>query len=238
MKNTRISLLPMVLLLAALPAAAQAPMAGPLSQFDKLAAQLKPANVVGEPVRAGNTFVVPFARLEFELAGGDIAPAFAGGAGAKTVPLGILIVEGDDVRVETFPEPPAPRSAFNQILQAVLDKKVAFMVNGLNAGNLGATPQDLSSLISAMMGQNTVMVNGLNIGNVNPPKPGPAQNPEAALAELKKSVAAKPTPEGWFQLGEALRKGGQKEPAAAAYKKALELRPNYPDAAKALASLK
>ena len=31
---------------------------------------------------------------------------FGGGMDAKTVPLGILIVEGDDVRAELFPEQP------------------------------------------------------------------------------------------------------------------------------------
>jgi len=87
-----------------LPARAQAPLAQPLADFDKLVAQLKTSSVVGEPIRAGDTAVIPFAKIKFALGGGEAMMGFGGGMDAKTIPLGILIVEGDDVRAELFPE--------------------------------------------------------------------------------------------------------------------------------------
>ena len=53
------------LLLWGLLARAQAPLAKPLADFDKLVSQLKVGGVVGEPIRAGDTTVVPFAKIQF-----------------------------------------------------------------------------------------------------------------------------------------------------------------------------
>ena len=96
-------LLALSLLFWALLANAQAPLAKPLAEFDKLVSQLKVGSVAGEPIRVGDTAVVPFAKIKFGLAGGEAMIGFGGGMDAKTIPLGILIVEGDDVRVELFP---------------------------------------------------------------------------------------------------------------------------------------
>jgi tetratricopeptide (TPR) repeat protein len=126
-------------------------------------------------------------------------------------------------------------------MQAILDRKVVFMVNGLNVGNTSGTIQDLAPLLSAMTGQTTVMVNGLNLGNLNPPRsaaPASAGNVDSTIADLEASIAKKPSPEAYYHLGEALRNKGLNDKAAAAYKKALELQPNYPEASKALAAIK
>ena len=282
------------LLLWGLPARAQAPLAEPLADFDKLVSQLKISNVVGEPIRTGNTAVIPFAKVKFELGGGGAFMGFGGGMGAKTVPMGILIVEGDDVRAERFPEQEDKAAPFQEIKQAILDRKIVLMVNGLNVGNASGTVQDLSPLVSAMMGQTTFMVNGLNLGNLSAPAPAASSAPNASLGELKKlldarkyvdalalsdtliardpegspdahlgrgvgrlmappgsggnvdgaiadfqaAITRKPSPEAYYYLGEALKKKGLNNKAAAAYKKALELRPNYPEASKALAAIK
>jgi tetratricopeptide (TPR) repeat protein len=61
---------------------------------------------------------------------------------------------------------------------------------------------------------------------------------DGAIADFEAAIATKPSPEACFNLGEALRKKGSNDKAAAAYKKALELRPNYPEASKALAAIK
>jgi uncharacterized spore protein YtfJ len=164
------------LLLWGLLARAQAPLAKPLADFDKLVSQLKVGSVVGEPIRAGDTTVVPFAKIQFSLAGGQAGGqatmGFGDGMDAKTVPLGILIVEGDDVRAELFPEQPEEKpTLLQEIRQAVLDRKWVYMVNGLNIGQTSGTIQDLAPLISAMMGQTTVMVNGLNLGTLATPAP-------------------------------------------------------------------
>jgi uncharacterized spore protein YtfJ len=230
------------LLLWGLPARAEAPLAKPLADFDKLVSQLKAGSVVGEPIRAGDTTVVPFAKIQFSLAGGQAMMGFGGGMDAKTVPLGILIVEGDDVRAELFPEQPEEKpTLLQEIRQAVLDRKWVYMVNGLNIGQTSGTIQDLAPLISAMMGQTTVMVNGLNLGTLATPASAASsakKEADPAIADLEAAVAKKPSAEAYYRLGEAFKNKGLKDKAAAAYKKALELQPNYPEASKALAAIK
>jgi cytochrome c-type biogenesis protein CcmH/NrfG len=81
------------------------------------------------------------------------------------------------------------------------------------------------------------MVNGLNLGNLNAPRPAAAAV-DKATADLEAAVRQNPTAENYFVLGEAWRKNGRKDKAAAAYQKAIELRPGYADAIKALAGLK
>jgi tetratricopeptide (TPR) repeat protein len=125
-------------------------------------------------------------------------------------------------------------------MQAILDRKVAIMVNGLNIGQTSGTIQDLAPLMSAMMGQTTVMVNGLNLGNLKTPASAAssAENVDGAIADFEAAIAKQPSPEAYYHLGEAFRKKGLNDKAAAAYKKALELQPNYPEASKALAGIK
>jgi tetratricopeptide (TPR) repeat protein len=324
------------LLFCGLLARAQAPLANPLAEFDKLVSQLKISCVVGEPIRIGGAAVIPFARIKFGLGSGGAMMGFGGGMGGKTVPLGILIVEGDEVRTELLPEQEEKPTFLEEILQAVKDRKLVFMANGLNIGNTSGTVQDLAPLISAMMGQTTVMANALNLGHLNTPASTASSAKNASLAELKKLFDAKkyadaldmadaliakdpknaevhvwkgrimgslaqgnpadamkygmgamqevekalaldpnnpdahlgraigrlmappgfggdvdgaiadceaviaksPSPEAYYYLGEALKNKGLNDKAAAAYKKALELRPNYPEASKALAAMK
>ena len=99
---------------------AQAPLEQPLANFDKLVSNLRIGAVVGDPVKVGETFIVPFAKIHFGLGGGGAMMAFGGGMGGKTVPLGILIVEGDDVRVELFPEEEKKPSLFQELLPVLL----------------------------------------------------------------------------------------------------------------------
>jgi len=216
-------------------------LAQPLADFDKLVAQLKTSSVVGEPIRAGDTAVIPFAKIKFALGGGEAMMGFGGGMDAKTIPLGILIVEGDDVRAELFPEQEEKATVPESLMQAIRDRKFVYMVNGLNIGNSSGTVQDLAPLLPAMMGQTTIMVNGLNLGNLNPPRsaaPAPAANVDGAIADLEAAIAKKPSAEAYYRLGEAWKAKGENDKAAAAYKKALELQPNYPEASKALAAIK
>lgn len=324
------------LVLWGLLARAQAPLSKPLADFDKLVSQLKISSVVGEPIRVGDTAVIPFAKIQFGLGGGGAMMGFGGGMGGKTVPLGILIVEGDDVRAELFPEPEEKTTLTQEILRAVLDRKVVFMTNGLNIGQTTGTIQDLAPMISSMMGQTTILVNALNLGKLATPASATSSAKNASLGELKKlfdakqyadalamaddliakdpkssdihvwkgrimgslaqrnpadmmkygmgamqefekavaldpsnadahlgrgigrmtapagfggdvdgaiadfeaAIARKPSPEAYFRLGEAFKKKGLNDKAAAAYEKALELQPNYPEASKALAAVK
>lgn len=337
MKAMRKSVLWVVpLLLWALPARAQAPLAKPLADFDKLVSQLKISSVVGEPIRVGDTAVIPFAKIKFGLGGGGAMMGFGGSMAGKAVPLGILIVEGEDVRAELFPEQEEKPTLLQEIVQAILDRKVVIMGNGLNIGGTSGTIQDLGPVISGMLGQTTFMGNALNLGSLHAPAsaassaknaslgelrklfdakkyvdalamadtliaqdpksadvhvwkgrimgslaqgnpadtmkygmgalqefekalaldpnnadaylgrgigrlmapPGFGGNADGAIADFEAAIAKKPSPEAYFNLGEALKNKGLKDKAAAAYKKALDLRPNYPEASKALAAMK
>ena len=329
-------LLVALLLLLGQLARAQSPLAQPLADFDKLVAQLKIGSVVGEPIRVGDTAVVPFAKIKFGLGAGEAMMGFGGGMGGKTVPLGVLIVEGDDVRVELFPEQAEEPAVLQELIQAILDRKVVIMGNGLNIGQTSGTMQDLAPLISAMMGQTTVLGNALNLGHLSGPAAAASSARNASLDELKKlfdaakyadalamadvlvakdpksagvhvwkgrimgslaqgnpvdrmkygmgameefekalaldtnnpdahlgrgvgrlmapsgfggdvdgaiadfeaAIAREPSPKAYYYLGEALKNKGSNDKAAAAYKKAIELQPGYPEASKALAAMK
>jgi len=213
------------------------PLAKPLADFDRMVAELKTSTVVGEPIRAGDTAVIPFAAVHFGMGSAGVMTGFAGGMGAKTVPLGVLIVEGDDVRVELLPQREEKPSAMMQLMQAIIDHKVTFMTNGVNLGNAPGNVADLTSIMNGMMGQTTVMVNGLNLGNLKAPVQPPA-DADKAIADLEAAARRNPTAENYFRLGEALRKSGRKDKAAAAYRKAIELRPGYAEAIKALEQVK
>jgi tetratricopeptide (TPR) repeat protein len=248
------AVLAVFLFLWVLPARAQAPLAKPLADFDKLVSQLKTSSVVGEPIRIGSTTVIPFTGIKFALGGGEAMAGFAGGMGGKTVPLGILIVEGDDVRAELFPAGQEEQSSLlQQIMQAILDRKVVIMGNGLNISETSGTLPDLAPLISGMMGQTTVIGNAVNLGGLAKQPSAASSVTSASPDELKKlfdtdvdraiadfeaAIARKPSAENYYYLGEAFKNKGLKDKAAAAYKKALELQPNYPEASKALAATK
>jgi uncharacterized spore protein YtfJ len=338
-KDRLMVLLSGIIFLFALSAAGQTPLARPLSDFDGLAAKLRAASVVGQSISVGETTIVPFAKISFGLGGGGAMMGFGGGMGGKTIPLGILIVEGDDVRAELFPEPEEKPSLLRDILQAILDRKVVIMGNGLNTGDTSVNPRDMASLLESMMGKTTFVGNALNVGHLKPQTPGasasaakPAsleelkklyeakkydealsmadamiakdpkdselhvwkgrimgaltqsgdmadmmkygpgameefevavelgpKNPDAllgrgvsklmapegfggdvdgAVADIEAAISIKPSPEAYFYLGEANKRKGLNDKAAAAYRQALKLRPDYPEASKALAEIK
>lgn len=170
---------------------AQAPLAKPLAEFDKLVAQLTSANVVGEPVRAGDVTVVPFAAIRFEVGSAGAAVAVGGGMGGHVIPLGVLVLQGDEVRLEPIPEPAEKPSLMHALLQGVLDRKLVFMGNGLNIGNAPGNVSDLEALISAQMGQTTLIGNALNLGSLAPPARPSSSTPAASLANLKQLFDAR-----------------------------------------------
>ena len=172
----------------AAPVWAQAPLARPLADFDKLVSQLSADNLVGTPIRAGESTVIPFAAIQFELGAGGKGAIAGGGMNAKTIPLGVLIVEGDDARAELFPAEEPKQTVLQQVLQAVLDRKIVFMANGVNVGNAPGKLEDLAPLVaalSAINAQTTVMANGFNLGSLSAPRSAAAL-PSASLDDLKK----------------------------------------------------
>ena len=120
------------------------PLGQPLAQFDKLVSHLKTAAVIGEPITAGATTVIPFAKLTFGLGGGGAMMAYGGGMGGKAIPQGVLIIEGDDVRVELFPEEEKKQSFIIQMLPVLL-KMLPEMMGGKfppGASPPGNAPKD------------------------------------------------------------------------------------------------
>ena len=179
--KSRFMFLSIALFLLGIPCRAQAPMERPLGDLDKLASQLKSTTLVGEPIRAGGTAIIPFASVTFELVGGDAKIATGGGMSSRNVPLGFLTVEGDDVRVELLPETQSKPSVVHELLQAILNRKVVFIGNGLNIGNAHGNVQDLAPLVSSLAtiiaeGNVTTIGNALNLGSVSPPKQSAAPN--------------------------------------------------------------
>jgi len=181
----------LLLTLLALPGVArpEPPLAKPLAELDKLVAQLTSANVVGEPVRAGDAMVIPFAAIRFGVGSAGAAAAFGGGMGGRVVPLGILVVQGEDVRLESIPEQAEEPSLARELVQAVLDRKVVFMGNGLNIGSAPGNVSDLEPLIAAQMGKTTIIGNALNLPSLAPPaRPAPSA---ASVAELQRLFDAR-----------------------------------------------
>ena len=214
------------------------PLAKPLADFDKMMAELKTSSVVGEPIHAGDTEVIPFAAVQIGLGSAGAMAGFGGGVGAKTVPLGVLIVDGDDVRVELLPRQEEKSAALMQeLMQGIINRKISFMVNGVNLGSAPGNVADLTPMMNGMMGQTAMMVNGLNLGSLNSPRRAAADADKAAQ-DLETAVRKVPTAENYYDLGEAWRKIGREDKAAAAYRKAIELRPGYAEAIKALAGSK
>jgi len=188
----RPSLLAALLALSGLPLLAQpAPLTRPIAELDKLVMQLTSADVVGEPMRAGDATVVPFAAIQFGVGSAGMANAVGGGMGGRVVPLGVLILQGDEVRLELIPKLPEERSLMHQLVQAVLDRKVVFMGNGLNIGNAPGNVSDLQPLIAAQMGQTTIIGNALNLGSLAPTSRAGSSASAASLAELKRLFDAK-----------------------------------------------
>ncbi len=78
--------------------------------FDKLENFLKTKTVVGEPLKIGETTIVPFINLTFGLGTGggngtdekgSGGTGGGGGTGAKIAPTAVLVIQGD--RVELLP---------------------------------------------------------------------------------------------------------------------------------------
>ena len=175
-------------LLTAIPAvvgSAQTPLAKPLADFDKLAAELKTGRLVAEPIRVGDSTVIPFAAVQFGVGGGSALIASGGGMGIQTVPLGALIIEGDTVRMERFGSPEARPSLAREFIQAIRDRKV-IIGNGLNFGSASGNVQALEPLIKDALEQSTIIGNGFNIGGITIPMPPAASAKTAAPPVSKK----------------------------------------------------
>lgn len=290
------------------------PLEQPLTNFDKLVVQLKASSILGNPIQVGETTIIPFGKISFGLGGGGAMMAYGGGMGGKIIPVGILIIEGENVRVELFPEQEKKPSFLQEMLPVIL-KMLPEMMGGKESGapktpalsggeiggaKLSTSPQDASlneikNLFQAgryneandmadfllsqepdnadlhawkgnILGQmaqgnplnmmkygmaamqefekalaldpeNAEAHFGRGMGRMRTP-PQFGGSIDGAIEDFEASCQKKPSAEAYFYLGEAYKKKGLNDKAKTAYEKALKLRPDYPEATKALAEIK
>lgn len=123
MKTKRIliiSFLALILCSGLLWSQAKSPLEESFVYFDKMVSTLKLSSVIGEPIRSGETYIIPFAKISYGLGAGGMMMGYGGGMGGKSVPLGILIVEGEEVRVELFPLEEQKPSLLQEMLPVLL----------------------------------------------------------------------------------------------------------------------
>jgi uncharacterized spore protein YtfJ len=95
--------------------------------YDKITSVIKVDSVIGEPIRVQNTVVIPFSKISYGMGAGSAMMGFGGGMGGKTIPLGVLIIEGQDVRVELFPLEEKKPSFLQEMLPVLLQMLPQFM---------------------------------------------------------------------------------------------------------------
>jgi len=306
-----ISLIGAFLLTSALWAQEKSPLDESLALFDKMTANLKMDSVIGKPIRSGNTVVIPFARISYGMGSGGAMGGFGGGMGGKAIPFGVLIIEGDDVRVELFPVEEKKPSFFQQMLPVImqylpqlLEKKlggakkpapakekaeekpqeekgekslaevkklfeeekysealevVESMIaedpdnadlhawKGNVMGNLAqGSPMDAMKYgMGAMQAydkaleldpDNVMGHFGRGMGRLMAPE-GFGGNVDGAIEDLEFVVQKDPCYESYYYLGVAYKKKGLTDEAKKAFKKSLEIKPDYAKAATAIAEL-
>jgi uncharacterized spore protein YtfJ len=95
--------------------------------FDKMTSVIKVDSVIGEPIRVQDTTIIPFSKISYGMGAGGAMMGYGGGMGGKTIPLGVLIIEGEDVRVELFPVEEKQPSFLQEMLPVFLRMLPQFM---------------------------------------------------------------------------------------------------------------
>ena len=122
MKAKFVVIVSMALLAAAagrLSAQSQAPMADTLLNVEKMMAALKVNALVGEPIRAGDSVIIPFSRIKFGVGAGG-SPWPSARPGRKSHNPRFLIIEGDQVKIELLPLEEKKPSFFQEMLPVFL----------------------------------------------------------------------------------------------------------------------
>lgn len=95
--------------------------------FDKMTSVLKVDSVIGEPIQVQSTIIIPFSKISYGMGAGGAMMGYGGGMGGKTIPLGVLIIEGEDIRVELFPIEEKKPSFLQEMLPVLLQMLPQFM---------------------------------------------------------------------------------------------------------------
>jgi len=124
MRKIKIGLLTLGVIFWGVSGQIQAQTASPIDEafvnLDKMMAAINVDSVIGDPIQIQDTIIVPFSKISYGLGAGGAMMGFGGGMGAKTIPLGILIIEGEDVRVELFPLEEKKPSFLQEMLPVLL----------------------------------------------------------------------------------------------------------------------
>ena len=110
--------------------------------YDKMMSVIKVDSLIGNPIQVGETIIVPFSRISYGLGAGGAMMAYGGGMGGKTIPLGVLIIEGEDVRVELFPFEEKKPSFLQEMLPVLI--KMLPEIMGKKSFSPGPTPEKSS----------------------------------------------------------------------------------------------
>lgn len=292
---------------------AKTPISESLVNFDKLTSVLNVNSVIGKPFRSGNIIIIPFSRISFGLGAGGAVSGFGGGMGGKAIPAGLLIIEGEDARVELFPIEEKKPSFFQEMLPVLLkmlpemlgekfpsvsikpsttapkpakpdksgeklslsqvqrlfnEKKYSDALEDINSllakdpnnaeyhawkgnimGNLavGGNPLNMMKYgMGAMQefekalgldSENITAHFGRGVGRLKAPE-GFGRDYDGAIEDFEFICEKNPSADSYYYLGQAYRGRGFKGKAIEAFKKALSLKPDYSEAAKALAEIK
>jgi uncharacterized spore protein YtfJ len=310
-KLMTISLVGIFLLTSSLWAQEKSPLDESLSLFDKMTAHLKIDSVIGKPIRSGNTVVIPFARISYGMGSGGAMGGFGGGMGGKAIPFGVLIIEGNDVRVELFPVEEKKPSFLQQMLPVLMQYLPQLLEKRFGGAKKPAPPKEKAEekseectgekslaevkklfeeenysealeIVESMIADDPDNADlyawkGNVMGNLAQGSPmdtmkygmGAMQaydkaleiDPENAMAHFGRGMGRLMAPEGfggdldgaiedfefvvkkdpchesYYRLGIAYKRKGLTEKAKKAFKKSLELKPDYTQAATALAEL-
>lgn len=280
--------------------------------FDKLMSIIKVSSVIGKPIRSDDVVIIPFSKISYGMGAGGAMMGFGGGMGGKAVPLGILVIEGEKVRVELFPLEEKKPSMLQQMLPVllkalpqILGKKFAATPTPApppkkepgktEAEVMGASLEKVKKLfdekkflqalevVEALIAQdpqnaelyawkgnimgsmaqgnpmdmmkygmgamqayekalqldpdNVTAHFGRGMGRMMAPE-GFGGDLDGAVEDFEFVCKKGPFPEAFYQLGLAYNRKGLTDKAKESFKKALELKPDYPEAARALAEIK
>jgi uncharacterized spore protein YtfJ len=111
--------------------------------FDKMTSVIKVDSVIGEPIQVQDTIIIPFSKISYGMGAGGAMMGYGGGMGGKTIPLGVLIIEGEDVRVELFPLEEKKPSFLQEMLPVLLQMLPQMMgkKSAPNAPEPGSPPR-------------------------------------------------------------------------------------------------
>jgi uncharacterized spore protein YtfJ len=124
MKMIKVSFFVLCMILWGVSGQIQAQTGSPIDEafvnLDKMMKAINVDSVIGDPIQIQDTIIVPFSKISYGLGAGGAMMGFGGGMGAKTIPLGILIIEGEDVRAELFPLEEKKPSFLQEMLPVLL----------------------------------------------------------------------------------------------------------------------